>query len=196
MSDGVFTRDRDNSRAVTSLESSPNKRMTPEPLKLWSSFLSLQTTPQSEQICYRNFAAQHLCPEHWSLHFILLGIHFIPQGSFKALFSRALWYLFTSCYHFKFVSLLFPLGTNVEFGGKCQTMLHLYTFKSHLSFLSSFLPLLFLPFLLYYGNEASAQTTIPAYNKHERSTGTFSGVGRINTFLATSIENVEIKYVN
>lgn len=47
--------------------------MTPESLKLWSSFLSLLTTPQSEQICYHNLATQHLRLEHWSLHFILLG---------------------------------------------------------------------------------------------------------------------------
>lgn len=90
------------------------------------------------------------------------------------------------------MSLLFHLGTNVESDGTCQTMLHLYTLKSHLSFLSSFPPHLFLHFLLYYGNEASAQTTIPAYCKPERSTGAFSGVDRTSTFLATSIENMEI----
>lgn len=164
--------------------------MTPEPLKLWSSLLSLQTTPQSEQICYRNLAAQHLRPEHWSLHFILLGRNLKNLSRHWSLGHCGICLL--PDIHFKFVSLLFHLGTNVEFDGTCQTMLHLYTLKSHLSFLSSFPPRLFLHFLLYYGNEASAQTTIPVYNKPERSTGAFSGVGRTSTFLATSIENMEI----
>lgn len=111
--------------------------MTPEPLKLWSSLLSLQTTPQSEQICYRNLAAQHLRPEHWSLHFILLGRNLKNLSRHWSLGHCGICLL--PDIHFKFVSLLFHLGTNVEFDGTCQTMLHLYTLKSHLSFLSFFL---------------------------------------------------------
>lgn len=163
MSDGVFIRDRDNSKAPHHWKAPLTQVMPPENLQPWSSPQLTDSSTVSTNL-FPQFGLAESLP--WALFTTSYSAGQGPQASSKELFFRAWWYLFTACYHFEFVSLLF----HAEFGGTCQTILRLYILKSSLSSLSSFLspslslPPFLSPLSLILWDEASAQTALPTYN--------------------------------